>query len=178
MSRIGLKPIQIPENVEVEIEGSIVTVKGPKGMLSRTISSGVEIKREENLIRVERVSDENSLKSLHGLARTLLSNMVVGVNQGFEKTLEIVGVGYKAIKKDNSVEIQIGFSHPVTLEEKDGISYDVPSPNKVIVRGIDKELVGQVAAKIRAIRKPEPYKGKGIKYEGEKIRRKAGKTGK
>ncbi|MDP3013755.1 MAG: 50S ribosomal protein L6, partial [Candidatus Subteraquimicrobiales bacterium] len=153
MSRIGLKPIQIPDGVEVDIQGSFVTVKGPKGTLSRTIVPEITVRKEEKALFVERKSDENQHKALHGLTRTLLSNMVVGVSQGFEKTLEIVGVGYRAAKKGNDVEIQIGFSHPVTVKTKDGISFDTPAPNKIIVKGIDRELVGQIAADIRAIRK-------------------------
>ncbi len=178
MSRIGKKPILIPENVEVEINDTLVRVKGPKGQLSRVIPSGIKVKRENNEIIVARTSESKLCKSLHGLVRTLLFNMVKGVTEGYEKVLEMVGIGYRAVKKGNDLEIFVGYSHPVLIKKPEGIDLEVPSPNTIIVRGIDKEEVGRISAAIRAVRKPEPYKGKGIKYQGELIRRKAGKASK
>ncbi len=178
MSRIGRMPIEIPSGVEVAIGDVEIKVKGSKGELSQRIPLGISVRQEGNRILVERDSDSKLHRSLHGLTRTLIANMVTGVSSGFEKALEISGVGYRATKKGNAVEIAVGYSHPVVVEPPEGIQLDVPTPTKLIVRGIDKQLVGETAAKIRAIRKPEPYKGKGIRYEGEKIRRKVGKTAK
>lgn len=178
MSRIGKKPIEVPAGVEVEITGNMLRAKGPKGELSRALPAEIIIKKENNVILVERPSDNPRHRSLHGLTRTLIANVVQGVSQGFEKNLEIVGVGYKAVKKGNDLEIQVGYSSPVIVAKAEGIEFEVPAPTKITVRGADKELVGETAAKIRAIREPEPYKGKGIKYAGEYIRRKAGKTAK
>ncbi len=175
MSRIGKNPIEIPQGVEVKIDGSTVTVKGPKGTLTETFLDVVTIKQEGNQIVVTRKDD--SVKNIHGLTRTLVANMVKGVTEGFEKALEINGIGYKAQKQGNKLVLTIGFSHPVEVEEPEGITIDVPTPNNIVVKGIDKQLVGQVATNIRNYKRPEPYKGKGIKYAGERIRRKEGKTG-
>ena len=175
MSRIGKNPIEIPQGVEVKIDGTTVTVKGPKGTLTQTFLDVVTIKQEENKIVVTRKDD--SVKNIHGLTRTLVANMVKGVTEGFTKELEIGGVGYKAQKQGKKVILTLGFSHPVEVEEPEGITIDVPTPNSIIVKGIDKRLVGQVATDIRKYRQPEPYKGKGIKYAGERIRRKEGKAG-
>jgi len=176
MSRVGKNPIQIPNDVEVIIEGSKVRAKGPKGELEKNLAPEITIRKEENVIYVERPSDSNYHKSLHGLTRTLVANVINGVSAGFEKTLEIVGVGYRAAVKGGNLEIQVGYSHPVVVSKIAGIEFEVPAPNKIIVKGADKQLVGEIAAEIRAIRKPEPYKGKGIRYAGEHIRRKVGKT--
>ena len=175
MSRIGKNPIEIPQGVEVKIDGSTVTVKGPKGTLTETFLDVVTIKQEGNQIVVTRKDD--SVKNIHGLTRTLVANMVKGVTEGFEKALEINGIGYKAQKQGNKLVLTIGFSHPVEVEEPEGITIDVPTPNNIVVKGIDKQLVGQVATNIRNYKRPEPYKGKGIKYAGERIRRKEGKAG-
>lgn len=177
MSRIGRMPITIPSGVTVKMEGNVVSVKGPKGELTRTFHPDMALKMEDNTIIVERPSDNKTHRSLHGLTRTLLNNMVVGVTAGFTKTLEIAGVGYRAAKAGNKLNLTLGFSHPVAVEPPAGITIDVPAPNKIIVSGIDKEVVGAIAANIRSFREPEPYKGKGIKYEGERIRRKIGKAG-
>jgi len=178
MSRIGKKPIDIPNGVEVTVNGSHVVVKGPKGTLERTFHPDMTIKVENNQLVVERPSDERHHRALHGTTRSLLANMVEGVTNGFSKTLELVGVGYRAQKKGNTVVINVGYSHPVEVEQREGIELEVPAQNQIVVKGIDKQLVGAVAANIRAIREPEPYKGKGIKYSDERIRRKEGKTGK
>ncbi|ADG04946.1 50S ribosomal protein L6 [Kyrpidia tusciae] len=178
MSRIGRKPIEIPAGVEVSIEGQTVTVKGPKGTLTRNIHKDMVVTIEGNQVVVTRPTDEKLHKSLHGTTRSIIANMVEGVTKGFQKNLELVGVGYRAVKSGNKVTLSLGFSHPVELVPDAGIEIDVPAPNKLVVSGIDKEQVGTVAASIRRIREPEPYKGKGIKYENEKIRRKVGKTGK
>lgn len=178
MSRIGKKPIDIPSGVEVKIEGSKVAVKGPKGELNQSMPAAMTIALEDNRIVVTRPTDSPMHRSLHGLTRTLVSNMVAGVSQGYEKTLEIVGVGYKALKKGEGLEIAAGYSHPVIVDPISGIDFDVPIPTRIIIRGIDKQLVGETAARIRGVRLPEPYKGKGIKYEGEQIKRKVGKTAK
>jgi large subunit ribosomal protein L6 len=178
MSRIGKAPITVPAGVEVTISGRNVTVKGPKGTLSRDIPGDIIVRQEENTIVVERPNDERQNRSLHGLSRTLVSNMVIGVTDGFAKELEIVGVGYRAEAAGSDLRLALGFSHPVMVPAPAGISFEIPVQTRVIVKGIDKELVGQVAANIRAIRKPEPYKGKGVRYLGEHIVRKAGKTGK
>lgn len=177
MSRIGRMPITIPAGVTVTIDGNVVAVKGPKGELAREIAKDLTVKIEENTLTVERPSDAKEHRSLHGLTRTLINNMVVGVTQGFTKTLEISGVGYRAAKAGNKVTLSLGFSHPVEVEPPQGLSLDVPAPNKIVVSGINKEAVGAMAAKIRGYREPEPYKGKGIKYEGEVVRRKVGKAG-
>ena len=178
MSRIGKAPIAIPSGVDVTISGQHVTVKGPKGTLSRTIPGEIVVRKEESTLLVERPNDERQNRSLHGLSRTLVSNMVIGVTEGFAKELEIVGVGYRAEAQGANLRLALGFSHPVNVPAPDGITFEIPVQTRVIVKGIDKELVGQVAANIRSIRKPEPYKGKGVRYAGERILRKAGKTGK
>jgi large subunit ribosomal protein L6 len=178
MSRIGRQPIDIPSGVEVTIEGSTVTVKGPRGTLSQTLSPEMLLAMDEGVVTVSRPSDERLHRSLHGLTRTLIANMVAGVTNGFEKRLEIVGVGYRAALKGSDLEMALGFSHPVLFPAPQGIEFEVPAPTRITIRGIDKQLVGQVAANIRKIRKPEPYKGKGIRYEGEFVRRKAGKAAK
>lgn len=179
MSRIGRQPITLPAGVTVTVEdGNVITVKGPLGTLTETVSTRMTVKVEGNVVTVERPSDENLDKSLHGLTRTLISNMVVGVTEGYKKQLEIVGVGYRAQKTGKTLNMSLGYSHPVIFEEGDGITFETPDTNTVIVKGINKQAVGQKAAQIRAKRPPEPYLGKGIKYTGEQIRRKAGKTGK
>lgn len=177
MSRIGRMPITIPAGVTVKLDGNVVTVKGPKGELTREVAKALTIKIEENTLTVERPSDVKEHRSLHGLTRTLINNMVVGVTEGFTKTLEINGVGYRAAKSGNKVTLSLGFSHPVEVEPPQGLALDVPAPNRIVVSGINKEAVGALAAKIRGYREPEPYKGKGIKYEGEVVRRKVGKAG-
>ncbi|GMB01908.1 50S ribosomal protein L6 [Pelosinus sp. IPA-1] len=178
MSRIGRMPIAIPAGVTVTIgEGNLVSVKGPKGELTRAIHKDMILELEDNTLVVKRPSDEKQHRSLHGLTRTLLSNMVTGVTQGFTKTLEIVGVGYRAAKVGNKVALTLGFSHPLEVEPPTGMSLEVPAPNKIVVSGINKEDVGALAAKIRKYRQPEPYKGKGVRYEGEVVRRKVGKAG-
>lgn len=178
MSRIGKAPIPVPAGVEVKIDGTTVTVKGPKGELSRELSSKVTITEADGQVQVDRVEDDNESRALHGLSRSLVNNMVIGVSEGFRKELDIVGVGYRATAKGSDIELALGFSHPVLIEAPEGISFQVPAPTRIEVHGIDKQLVGQVAADIRAWRKPEPYKGKGVRYVGEYVRRKAGKTGK
>ena len=179
MSRIGKAPITVPSGVEVSINGADITVKGPKGSLTRTLVGGITVRQEENTLLVERPDDARESRSLHGLSRALVSNMVVGVTQGFVKELDIVGVGYRAeAKGTNALRLNLGFSHPVDCPGPEGISFEVPVQTRIIVKGIDKELVGQVAANIRSIRKPEPYKGKGVRYVDERILRKAGKAGK
>jgi large subunit ribosomal protein L6 len=178
MSRIGLKPIEIPQGVEVKLNGTTVSVKGPKGELTRNVHQDMNIKIEDNVVTIARPSDHKDHRALHGTTRSLINNMVEGVSKGFEKSLEIIGVGYRAMKQGDKVVINAGYSHPVELDPIDGIEIDVPKNTQVIVKGIDKELVGAVASNIRAIRPPEPYKGKGIRYEGEYVRRKEGKTAK
>ena len=178
MSRIGKQPIAIPSGVDVAVDGSRVTVKGPRGTLEQTFHPDLRIEREDGTVRVERPSEERLHRSLHGLTRTLIANMVQGVTNGFEKRLEIIGVGYRAALKGSDLEIAAGFSHPVPFKAPPGIEFEVPTPTRIVVRGIDKQLVGEVAAEIRKIRKPEPYKGKGIRYEGEEVRKKAGKAAK
>ncbi|HLS08817.1 50S ribosomal protein L6 [Lentibacillus sp.] len=178
MSRIGLKPVEIPEGVDVKLDGNNVTVKGPKGELTRNVHPDMKIVIEDNVLTVERPTESKKHRSLHGTTRSLIANMIEGVHKGFEKSLEITGVGYRAQKQGNKVVVNAGYSHPVEIEPIDGIEIDVPQNTKVTVKGIDKELVGGVAANIRAIRPPEPYKGKGIRYEGEQVRLKEGKTAK
>lgn len=178
MSRIGKMPIELPSGVEVKINGPSVTVKGSKGELSRTFNERVGFNNEDGVVTIVRDGDSPQAKALHGLSRALLFNMVQGVSEGFSKELEIQGVGYRAALKGSDIELQVGFSHSVGVPAPDGITFDVPEPTKIIVSGIDKEKVGQVAADIRKIRPPEPYKGKGIRYLGEHVRRKAGKAGK
>ena len=177
MSRIGIKPITLPAGVEIKIDGNVISVKGPKGELSQAISPLLTVENKDGVITVSRDSDEAEKRSQHGLARTLINNMVVGVTQGFEKKLQLVGVGYRAEKKGNKLIMNLGYSHPVEMEDPEGITTETPDANTVVVKGIDKAQVGNYAAIIRAWRKPEPYKGKGIKYEDERIRRKEGKTG-
>lgn len=178
MSRIGNKPITVPAGVEVKLDGQKITVKGPKGTLEKDINKNITVKLENNVITVIRPNDEKENRSLHGLTRTLINNMIQGVSNEYTKQLEINGVGYRAAKQGNTLVLTLGYSHPVKMEEPAGITYEVPNPNSVIVRGIDKELVGQMAAEVRKQRLPEPYRGKGIKYVDEHIRRKEGKTGK
>ena len=178
MSRIGKMPISIPAGVEVNMgEGNLITVKGPKGTLTQKLSEKMTLTREDGVIVVTRPNDEKENRSLHGLTRTLLSNMVVGVTEGFKKELDVNGVGYRVAKEGNKLNMNIGYSHPVIMEEPEGITIEVPSPNKIIINGTDKQKVGQFAAEVRGKRPPEPYKGKGIKYTDEVIRRKEGKTG-
>ena len=178
MSRIGRAPIAIPAGVEIKVEdNNVVTVKGPKGTLTQKLSEKMTLTREDGVIVVTRPNDEKENRSLHGLTRTLLSNMVVGVTEGFKKELDVNGVGYRVAKEGNKLNMNIGFSHPVIMEEPEGITIEVPSPNKIIINGTDKQKVGQFAAEVRGKRPPEPYKGKGIKYTDEVIRRKEGKTG-
>jgi large subunit ribosomal protein L6 len=179
MSRIGKSPIAVPGGVDVSIAGSDITVKGPKGSLSRTVPQLISVRNDSGTLVVERPDDERMSRSLHGLTRSLVNNMVVGVTDGFSKELEIIGVGYRAEAiNPTTLRLALGFSHPVVVDAPEGITFEVPTQTRVIVKGIDKELVGQVAANVRAIRKPEPYKGKGVRYLGEKVLRKAGKTGK
>ncbi|HHV61725.1 MAG TPA: 50S ribosomal protein L6 [Firmicutes bacterium] len=178
MSRIGRMPVALPPNVEVAVEGNVITVKGPKGILSKRIHNDMQLVVEDGKILVKRPSDSKEHKALHGLTRGLVANMVKGVTEGYEKSLEISGVGYKAAKQGKKLVLTVGYSHPVEIDPGEGIEIEVPQPTKIVVRGIDKERVGQVAADIRAVREPEPYKGKGIKYVDERIRRKAGKAGK
>lgn len=177
MSRIGKKPIDIPEKVEVKIDGNSVTVKGPKGELSREFSPLINIELVDNQILLSRKEETMEANSMHGLSRSLLQNMVTGVTEGYEKKLEMVGVGYSARVEGKNLVLEIGYSHPVTIEAEDNIEFEVERNTRITVRGIDKQKVGAVAAKIRAVREPEPYKGKGIKYIDEHIRRKVGKTG-
>jgi large subunit ribosomal protein L6 len=179
MSRIGLQPIPVPSGVEVSIEGTRVAVKGPKGQLEHNIVGGVSVTRDADELIVARVDDTRGNRSLHGLQRTLIANMVTGVSEGFSKDLEIVGVGYRAqAQGPDKIEVLVGFSHPVYVQAPAGITFEVPQPTRITVRGFDKQLVGQVAADIRKLRKPEPYKGKGIRYAGERVLRKAGKSAK
>lgn len=179
MSRIGRLPIPVPSSVQLEIgEGNFVRVKGPKGHLEQQLPAAMMLEQENNTLTVKRPSDHREHRALHGLTRSLLNNMVVGVTDGFKKDLEIVGVGYRAAKDGNVLVLQVGFSHPVRMEPPAGINYALEGTNRVSVQGIDKQLVGEMAAQIRRIRKPEPYKGKGIRYAGEQVRRKAGKAGK
>ncbi|MFD0674991.1 50S ribosomal protein L6 [Cohnella sp. GCM10027633] len=178
MSRIGRKPIQVPNGVNVNLDNNVITVKGPKGTLSRELHKDMKVSYEENVISVERPSDNKLHRSLHGTTRSIVANMVSGVTEGYVKNLELVGVGYRANKTGEKLVLSVGYSHPVEFVPENGIEFEVPAQNKIIVKGINKEAVGEIAAKIRAVRPPEPYKGKGIKYEGERILRKEGKAGK
>lgn len=178
MSRTGRKPIPVPSGVDINLDGTTILVKGPKGQLQRALHPDMKIVIEASTILVERPTDLKKHKALHGTTRSVVANMVEGVTNGFTKNLDLVGVGYRANKAADSITLSLGFSHPVVLPNVDGIEVEVPTQTKLIVRGIDKELVGSYAAKVRELRPPEPYKGKGIRYEGEKVRRKVGKTGK
>ena len=178
MSRIGNKPITVPENVEVKLEGNKITVKGPKGTLEKELNPAMSVTVDNNVITVKRPDDEPQNRSLHGLTRTLINNMITGVVNEYSRELEINGVGYRAAKQGNKLVLTLGYSHPVEMIEPEGIKYEVPNPNQIIVKGVDKELVGEMAAVIRTKRPPEVYRGKGIKYVEEHIRRKEGKTGK
>jgi large subunit ribosomal protein L6 len=178
MSRIGKVPVPVPAGVDVTIDGAHVTAKGPKGTLSHTVPSPITVEQKDGTLVVERPNDERISRSLHGLTRTLLANLVTGVSQGYTKQLEIVGTGYRVAAKGSDLEFALGFSHPVIITAPDGITFAVESPTKFSVSGIDKQQVGEIAANIRKIRKPEPYKGKGVRYAGEQVRRKAGKAGK
>jgi large subunit ribosomal protein L6 len=178
MSRIGRLPVAVPSSVEVTIEGRRLTVKGPKGTLTRDLHPDMGVSQENGSIVVTRPTEQKTHKQLHGLTRTLVNNMVVGVTDGYRKGLEITGVGYRASKVGEKLQLNLGYSHPIEIEPPSGISFEVENPTRLAVIGIDKELVGQIAARVRATRKPEPYKGKGVRYAGEQIRRKAGKAGK
>ncbi|WP_166136880.1 50S ribosomal protein L6 [Nocardioides ochotonae] len=179
MSRIGKLPVPVPSGVDVSVEGALVTVKGPKGTLTHTVAAPITVEKGDGVLDVKRPDDERTSKALHGLTRTLVNNMVVGVTDGYEKRLEIVGVGYRVLPKTpTQVEFQLGYSHPIIFDAPEGITFAVDGPTKFGVQGIDKQLVGEVAANIRKLRKPEPYKGKGVRYAGENVRRKVGKAGK
>jgi large subunit ribosomal protein L6 len=178
MSRIGRLAIPVPSGVDVQLDGSRITVKGPKGELSRELTSELKVVREDGRLRVERPSDEKRARELHGLTRTLIANMITGVTTGYRKGLEITGVGYRAQLVGRKLQLNLGYSHPVEIDPPAGISFEIENPTRLAVVGVDKELVGHTAAKIRASRKPEPYKGKGVRYAGEQVRRKAGKAGK
>jgi len=178
MSRIGKLPIPIPSGVEVSIDGNHVAVKGPKGRLERDIAPELKVVQEDGQLRVERPNDQKRARELHGLTRTLIANMVIGVTDGYRKGLEITGVGYRAQLVGNKLQLNLGYSHPIEIDPPEGVSFEVESPVRLAVVGIDKELVGHIAARVRSTRKPEPYKGKGVRYAGEQVRRKAGKAGK
>ena len=179
MSRIGRQPIEIPSGVQVTVgDGNVVTVTGPRGELQQRVHETITVVAEDDTVRVERPNDEGFSRSLHGLTRSLVANMVEGVTKGFEKRLQIVGVGYRATMKGSDVELQVGYSHPVLVPKPEGIEFEVPTPTQIVVRGSDKQLVGEIAANIRKVRKPEPYKGKGIRYENEYVRKTAGKAAK
>lgn len=178
MSRIGRLPISVPAGVEVKIDGNLVSVKGPKGELSREISAPITVAQEDGVITVSRPNDERESRALHGLSRSLINNMIIGVTEGYTKKLEIVGTGYRVMAKGSDLEFALGYSHPISISAPEGISFAVEGANKLTISGISKQQVGQVAANIRGLRKPDPYKGKGIRYEGEQIRRKVGKAGK
>ena len=179
MSRIGRMPVVVPSGVDVAIDGSLVTVKGPKGTLSHTVVTPITVSKDDGVLTVTRPDDERESRARHGLTRTLVNNMVVGVTDGYEKKLEIVGVGYRVLSKGpTQLEFQLGYSHSITFNAPDGITFTVDGPTRLGVQGIDKQLVGEVAANIRKLRKPEPYKGKGVRYAGEHVRRKVGKAGK
>ena len=178
MSRIGRMPVTVPSGVDVTIDGRAVTVKGPKGTLSMEVASPIQVAKSDGTITVTRPSDEGEIRALHGLSRSLIANMVTGVTDGYRKTLEIVGVGYRVQARGKDLEFSLGFSHPVPVPAPEGITFRVESPTRFVVEGIDKQQVGEVAANIRKLRKPDPYKGKGVRYQGEQIRRKVGKAGK
>ncbi len=179
MSRIGRLPIAVPSGVDVTIEGQTVSVKGPKGTLNHTVAAPITVERDEDgTLRVQRPNDERQNRALHGLSRTLIANMITGVTEGYTKTLEIVGVGYRVQARGSDLEFALGYSHPVPVRAPEGITFTVESPTRLRVTGIDKQLVGQVAANIRGLRRPDPYKGKGVRYQGEVVKRKVGKTGK
>jgi large subunit ribosomal protein L6 len=179
MSRIGKLPIEVPSGVDVAIDDQLVTVKGPKGTLSHSVAAPITVKKSDGVLEVKRPDDERNSRALHGLTRTLINNMVVGVTDGYEKKLEIVGVGYRVLSKGpTQLEFQLGYSHSITFNAPDGITFAVEGPTRLGVQGIDKQLVGETAAKIRKLRKPEPYKGKGVRYAGEQVRKKVGKAGK
>ena len=180
MSRIGRQPINVPAgvNVSIDAENGVITVKGPKGSLTYNYNNTITVAQEGNVITVARPNDEKEARALHGLTRTLINNMIVGVTEGYSKKLEVTGVGYRVAMQGKSLNLTLGYSHPVVIEPTEGISFETPDANTIIIKGIDKQVVGQTAAVVRSKRPPEPYKGKGIKYEGEKIRRKSGKTGK
>jgi large subunit ribosomal protein L6 len=178
MSRIGKQPIEVPSGVEVVSAGDVVTVKGPRGELSQRVHPELRILQDDGVVRVERPNDEGFYRGLHGLTRSLIANMVEGVTKGFEKRLAIVGVGYRAQLRGRDLELSVGYSHPVHVTCPEGIEFEVPTPTSIVIRGNDKQAVGEIAAKIRKVRKPEPYKGKGIRYEGEFVRKKAGKAAK
>ena len=178
MSRIGRMPVTIPSDVDVTIDGRAVTVTGPKGRLSLDVKEPIEVSQSDGVVTVTRPNDEGSVRALHGLSRTLVANMVTGVTEGYRKTLEIVGVGYRVQARGENLEFSLGFSHPVTVSPPEGITLRVETPTRLVVEGIDKQQVGEVAANIRKLRKPDPYKGKGLRYQGEQIRRKVGKAGK
>ena len=178
MSRIGREPITVPAGVDVKLDGNVITVKGPLGTLTQTLRPEMKVEVDAGTIKVTRPNDEAKMRSLHGLTRTLVSNMVEGVSKGYEKKLLIVGVGYKAAKQGKTLVLNLGHSHPINIDEADGVTFDVPDPNTIIVKCADKQKCGQIASEIRGKRPPEPYHGKGVKYDGEVIRRKAGKAGK
>ena len=178
MSRIGRLPIPVPSGVDVAIDGQAVSVKGPKGSLNLTVAVPITVAQEDGQLKVSRPSDDGPVRALHGLSRTLIANMVTGVTTGFSKTLEIVGVGYRVVAKGKDLEFSLGFSHPVVVTPPEGITFRVEAPTRFVVEGIDKQLVGETAARIRKLRKPDPYKAKGVRYQGEVIRRKVGKAGK
>jgi large subunit ribosomal protein L6 len=178
MSRIGRLPIPVPSGVDVAIEGQTVTVKGPKGTLSHTVAAPITVAQDDGALQVRRPDDERNSRALHGLSRTLIANMITGVTEGYTKTLEIVGVGYRVQARGSNLEFALGFSHPVPVTAPEGITFTVESPTRLRVNGIDKQQVGEVAANIRKLRKPDPYKGKGVRYQGEVVKRKVGKTGK
>jgi large subunit ribosomal protein L6 len=178
MSRIGRLPVPVPSGVDVTIDGRDITVKGPKGTLRHTVPDPLTIAREDGVIRVTRDTDEGRVRALHGLSRTLIANMVTGVTDGYRKTMEIVGVGYRVQARGSNLEFSLGYSHPVIVTPPEGISFRVEAPTRFVVEGIDKQQVGEIAAKIHKLRKPDPYKGKGVRYQGEQIRRKVGKAGK
>jgi large subunit ribosomal protein L6 len=177
MSRVGNAPIELPAGVEVAARDGVIAVKGPKGELSERIDARITMSVDDGVVTFARADEERDTRALHGLSRALVNNMVVGVSEGFQRELELIGVGYRAALRGKDLELQVGFSHPVVIDAPDGIEFEVPDNTRIIVRGIDKQLVGQVAANVRAVRKPEPYKGKGIRYVGEHVRRKAGKAG-
>ena len=178
MSRIGRMPVTIPSGVDVSIDGRDVVVKGPKGTLQHTVAAPIEVSKTDGVLTVTRPNDEGEVRALHGLSRSLIANMVTGVTQGYTKTLEIVGVGYRVQAKGQNLEFSLGYSHPVVIKPPEGISFRVEAPTRFVVEGIDKQQVGEIAANIRKLRKPDPYKGKGVRYQGEQIRRKVGKAGK